>query len=136
MFENRIAPDSITTLGDNDIFVFGSNLSGRHGRGAAKTALKWGAVYGISVGFSGSTYAIPTKDYVIRNNLSVEKISRYVELFIGEAKARPHLTFLVTEIGCGLAGYHPREIAPLFHNAINVQNIHLPSSFWHYLANI
>ena len=131
--ENRVINDNITKLGDNEIFVFGSNESGRHGLGAAKTALGWGAKWGQAEGLQGRTYGIPTKDSSIRRTLSVDEIKPYVDRFIEFAKENPELTFLVTEIGCGLAGMKPKQIAPLFVDAVEVENIHLPSKFWHKL---
>lgn len=130
----RVTPDNITKLGETEIFVFGSNHSGRHGKGAAKTALGWGAKWGQAEGLQGRTYGIPTKDASIRRTLSLEEIKPYVDRFIEFAKANPGLTFLVTEIGCGLAGYKQKEIAPLFAGAVDVENIHLPSKFWHKLS--
>lgn len=120
----------VTKLEPNQIFVFGSNLKGIHGKGAAKTALKWGAKWGQAKGLQGRTYAIPTKDASIRRTLTVEEIKPFVDEFIVFAKEHPELTFLVTEIGCGLAGYEPIKIAPLFSEAKTVDNILLPESFW------
>ena len=133
--EGRITPDIITKLKDNEIFIFGSNLSGRHGKGAAKTALGWGAKWGQSKGLQGRTYGIPTKDVSIRRTLTIEEIKPFVDEFIEFAKANENLTFLVTEIGCGLAGLKPKEVAPLFKEAVNVFNIHLPARFWHKCSN-
>lgn len=129
----RITPENIENLGEGQIFVFGSNLSGRHGKGAAKQALTWGAKWGQAFGLQGRTYGIPTKNSTITRTLSIEEIEPYVSEFIEFAKINQHLTFLVTEIGCGLAGLKPKEVAPLFKGAINVSNIHLPSRFWHKL---
>jgi hypothetical protein len=127
----RTTPEIITHLPENHIFVFGSNLSGRHGKGAAKTALGWGAKWGQGVGLQGRTYGIPTKDAAIRRTLSIAEIKRFVDEFIQFAKANPELTFLVTEIGCGLAGLKPKEVAPLFKEAVAVSNIYLPARFLH-----
>lgn len=123
-------PDNITKLQPNEIFVFGSNESGRHGKGAAKTALGFGAKWGQAKGLQGNTYGIPTKDYSIRRTLSINEIKPYVDEFIEFAISRPDLIFLVTEIGCGLAGYKPKDIKPLFSNAVNVPNISLPAKFF------
>lgn len=102
---------------NKQIFVFGSNLAGRHGAGAAKAALQeHGAVYGVGIGIQGSSYAIPTKDEHIRT-LPLNKIERYVETFIKFATLNPELRFNVTRIGCGLAGYDDPDIAPMFKNA-------------------
>ena len=131
----RTTPEEIKSLLENQIFVFGSNLSGRHGKGAAKTALGWGAKWGQAKGLQGKTYGIPTKDASIRRVLTIDEIKPFVDEFIEFAKLNQNLIFLVTEIGCGLAGYKPKEIAPLFINAINISNIHLPARFWHKLNN-
>ncbi len=125
----RITPNNITELKDNEIFVFGSNESGRHGKGAAKTALGWGAKWGQARGLQGKTYGVPTKDHSVRVVLPVSKIQIYVNEFIEFAKERQDLTFLVTEIGCGLAGYKPKDIAPLFQEAKDIENIYLPERF-------
>lgn len=127
----RTTPDDIKKLEQGHIFVFGSNLSGRHGKGAAKTALGWGAKWGQGAGLQGRTYGIPTKDASIRRTLTLIEIKPFVDEFIEFAKNRKDLIFLVTEIGCGLAGYKQKDIAPLFELAIDVENIYLPSKFWH-----
>lgn len=123
------AMDFINKLDPNQIFVFGSNLSGRHGKGAAKQALTWGAKWGQASGLQGRTYGIPTKNSTITRTLSISEIEPYVFEFIQFAKANPSLEFLVTEIGCGLAGYKPKDIAPLFADAVGVTNIKLPARF-------
>lgn len=125
----RITPNNITELKENEIFVFGSNESGRHGKGAAKTALGWGAKYGQARGIQGKTYGIPTKDHSVRITLPISKIQVYVDEFIEFAKERQDLTFLVTLVGCGLAGYKPKDIAPLFKEAKDIENIYLPELF-------
>ncbi len=128
-FSNRITPEHIRTLGKNEIFVFGSNLAGMHGGGAARIAVeKFGAIMGQGVGLQGQSYAIPTMQG------GVNTILPYVEEFITFAKEHPELTFLVTKIGCGIAGFRPEEIAPLFADAVNVPNIHLPQEFWNELV--
>ena len=126
----RTTPENITELKENEIFTFGSNLSGKHGLGAAKTALKWGAKWGQAEGIQGRTYGIPTKDAQIRRTLSINEIKPYVDDFIAFAKTNYNLTFLVTEIGTGLAGLAHKDVAPLFKEAVGVENIHLPSRFW------
>jgi hypothetical protein len=131
--KDRITSDNITSLQENEVFVFGSNESGRHGAGAAKTALKWGAVYGQAQGLQGKTYGIPTVNASITNKLPVNKIKVYVDRFIQFAKENPHLIFLVTEVGCGLAGHEIKDIYPLFKDAVDVVNIHMPYKFWHKL---
>ena len=124
-----IAEDNITHLNEGEIFVFGSNEGGRHGKGAAKQALTWGAVWGQAEGLQGRTYGIPSKDKSIRRTLTLTEIKPYVDRFIEFAKTKPELIFLVTEIGCGLAGLKPKDVAPLFKEAANVKNIYLPRRF-------
>ena len=99
------------------IFVFGSNLAGRHGAGAALTARReYGAIYSVGKGPQGNAYAIPTKDARFAS-LSLATIRRYVGEFLIYAIAHPDLTFFVTRIGCGLAGYTDEDIAPFFRGA-------------------
>lgn len=99
------------------IFVFGSNLAGRHGRGAALHARqKHGAEYGVGEGRTGNSYAIPTKDERIKTR-PLSDVRDSVDTFIEYAKANPDLLFKVTKVGCGLAGFKEYEIAPLFKNA-------------------
>jgi hypothetical protein len=123
--QNRITTEVITTLETNDIFVFGSNLAGMHGGGAARTALKWGAIMGQGVGLQGRTYAIPT---MFR---SADEIKPYVTDFIDFAKSHPEYRFLVTRIGCGIAGFSVQEIAELFKPVVmdTITNIFLPEDF-------
>lgn len=109
------------------VFVFGSNLAGRHGKGAALHARQHcGAIYGQGIGLQGRSYAIPTKDERLKT-LPLRLIRQYVEQFQAFAAQHPELTFEVTAIGCGLAGYTPEEIAPLFRDAPG--NCVLPDAF-------
>lgn len=99
------------------VFVFGSNLAGRHGKGAALEARqRWGAIYGQGEGRQGDSYAIPTKDGGLRV-LDLYQIANGVANFLLHARAHPNDSFLVTAIGCGLAGYRPDQIVPLFDDA-------------------
>ena len=124
MYNRRFTPEHIAVLEPGEIFVFGSNLAGAHGGGAARAArLHFGAVMGQGVGLQGQSYAIPTMQG------GPETIKPYVDDFILFAKQHPELTFLVTPIGCGIAGFHARDIAPLFASAIDVENIILPRQF-------
>ena len=124
MYNRRFTPEHIAVLEDGEIFVFGSNLAGAHGGGAARAArLHFGAVMGQGVGLQGQSYAIPTMQG------GPETIKPYVDDFILFAKQHPELTFLVTPIGCGIAGFQARDIAPLFASAIDVENIILPRQF-------
>lgn len=117
-------PDVVNSLAGNEIFVFGSNLRGRHQGGAAKHAQRYfGAVWGQGVGLQGQSYAIPTMQG------GVESIKPYVDDFIAFACEHPELRFLVTRIGCGIAGFKDEEIAPLFIEALGQENIVLPYSF-------
>ena len=117
-------PERITELKADEVFVFGSNLAGMHGGGAAYVAFqKFGAVMGCGVGLRGQSYAIPTMQG------GVETIKPYVDEFIVFAKSRPDLFFYVTRIGCGIAGFRDKEIAPLFQAAREIENICLPKSF-------
>lgn len=112
---------------DTPIFVFGSNLAGRHGKGAALHARKWcGAVYGVGVGRTGNSYAIPTKDKNLKT-LALPAIQSHVTVFLTYASEHPELHFQLTPIGCGLAGYTPAQIAPMFKGY--TPNIDIPPSF-------
>ena len=123
--KGRITPSWIDSLKENEIFVFGSNLAGMHGGGAARIArLHFGAVMGKGVGLQGQSYAIPTMQG------GVETIRPYVDDFIAYAKHHQELHFLVTPIGCGIAGFEAEDIAPLFESAKEMKNISLPESFW------
>lgn len=109
------------------VFVFGSNLAGRHGAGAAKWAVQnRGAVYGRGYGSQGNSFAIPTKDGNLRT-LAIDMIEAHVAAFLSFARQAPDMRFYVTPIGCGLAGYTPEQIAPLFHGAPS--NVALPDEF-------
>ena len=117
-------PEWITELKPDEVFVFGSNLAGMHGGGAARAAVqRFGAVMGQGVGLQGQSYAIPTMQG------EVETIKPYVDGFIEFAKVHPELFFYVTRIGCGIAGFRDEEIAPLFAGAIDLENVCLPEAF-------
>lgn len=118
----------ITEIQHRQIFVFGSNLAGIHGAGAAKQALRWGAKRGVGEGMSGQTYALPTKDQHIRTR-SLEDIQKSVTVFLNFARSRPDLEFLVTAVGCGLAGYKPSQISPMFRKSTLPKNVLLPREF-------
>ena len=124
MEQKRTTPNHIDKLQPGEIFVFGSNLRGMHAGGAARAAYhKFGAVMGQGVGLQGQSYAIPTMQG------GVETIKPYVDEFIEFAQAHPELKFLVTRIGCGIAGFRDEQIAPLFAAAIDQDNIILPREF-------
>lgn len=123
-YTHRFTPDYIRNLQPNEIFVFGSNAQGLHGGGAARTAVeKFGAIFGQGEGLQGQSYAIPTME-------GLENTRAAVQRFIQFADCHREMTFLVTRIGCGIAGYTPRQIAPMFVDAINLSNIYLPEDFW------
>lgn len=124
MYNRRFTPEQIRSLASEEIFVFGSNLDGHHYGGAARIAhMSFGAVWGEGEGLHGQSYAIPTM------HGGVEAIRPYVDDFVECAKAHPELTFLVTKIGCGIAGFRVADIAPLFRSAIAEENIILPEEF-------
>ena len=124
MYNREFTPERITELNPNEIFVFGSNLAGSHGGGAALLAYnRFGAIWGQGVGLQGQSYGIPTMQG------GVETIKPYVDEFIEFAKQHPAFKFLVTRIGCGIAGFRDEEIAPLFNDAIDVENVILPKDF-------
>ena len=121
---NEYTPEIISELKENEIFEFGSNLHGCHAGGAARVAMeKFGAVWGQGVGLQGQSYAIPTMQG------GVETIRPYVSEFYDFAVKHPEYKFLVTRIGCGIAGFTPEEIAPLFTSAIELKNVVLPKDF-------
>lgn len=129
MVDEYFTPDYITALRENEVFVFGSNLAGHHCGGAARVARKlFGAKQGQGVGLQGQSYAIPTMQG------GVETIKPYVDEFIGYARQHQELTFYVTRIGCGIAGFRDEEIAPLFKAAENMMNVIIPKSFFDVLA--
>jgi hypothetical protein len=130
----RITSEDIQELKKNEIFVFGSNEAGLHGSGAARTALiKFKAIMGQGFGFSPidsfQCFAIPTKNGFI-DTLPLWVIKFYIDRFIIATQIYKDKTYLVTQIGCGLAGYKPKDIAPMFRDAIHLDNIHLPQCFW------
>ena len=125
----EFTPEFISELNDGEIFVFGSNLAGMHGGGAARIAHNhFGAEWGVGVGLTGQTYAIPTMQG------GVETIAPYVDEFIEFASNHKELKFYVTRIGCGIAGFRDEEMAPLFRNALGEPNIILPQTFYNILT--
>ena len=125
---HRVASNRIGSLGENEIFVFGSNIQGAHGGGAAWYAYKnFGAQWGVGEGITGRTYALPTMEGEASMKAAVE---RFTEC----ARQHTELTFLVTAVGCGIAGYTPAEVAPLFAEAAKLENVYLPQVFVDVLA--
>jgi len=126
----HITPSIINILKKNEIFVFGSNAQGMHLGGAARVAYnKFGAEWGNGEGMQGQSYALPTMEGKVNTQNAVK---RFTEC----AKKHPELLFFVTPVGCGIAGYSPQEIAPMFKEAAMMENIYLPVSFWKVLMEI
>ena len=124
----RTTPERIVSLSPDEVFVFGSNIQGWHNGGAAQYALNhFGAVMGQPEGMQGQSYAIPT------TGCSLLGISDAVARFTDYARQHPEKHFLVTAIGCGVAGYRPADIAPMFADAARLQNVSLPRAFWQFL---
>lgn len=123
-YNREFTPEFITELKPNEIFVFGSNIAGYHGGGAARIAnMKFGAEWGVGEGITGQCYALPTMEG------GVDYIACKVQNFLACAKTHPELKFLVTKIACGIAGFRIEEIAPLFADAIRMENVILPREF-------
>lgn len=133
----KITRENIEVMEPNQIFVFGSNTAGRHGKGAARHAMiHFGAKYGTGLGRTGQCYAIPTKDDRMQV-LPPIAIGISVREFIRYAKEHQDLEFLVTQIGCGLAGYSAGEIAPFFfRDGPPPPNVSLPAEFWKHASQI
>lgn len=127
-YSSRVSNDRIDHLEENEIFVFGSNTYGHHSGGAAATAMRrFGAVWGQGEGLQGRSYAIPTME-------GIESLSEAIARFTRFATQHPELRFLVTRIGCGIAGYTASRIAPLFKDCIKLENVALPADFWKVLG--
>ena len=127
-YEQRVTPEHITSLGPDEVFVFGSNVQGHHGGGAAAFAMQnFGAVWGQGEGMQGQSYGIPTME-------GLANLQKAVFRFIDYADCHPGKRFLVTAIGCGIAGYRVEDIAPLFKGCIKLENVSLPASFWKVLG--
>jgi len=131
--ENKTTSPNIKKLKKNEVFVFGSNLAGNHAGGAAKFALdNFGAIMGKAEGLQGKSYAIPTLNEKFEKR-DITDIGDSVRRFVEYAKENPENIFLVTEIGCGIAGFTPEQIA-LYFKSVNIpENIHLPESFWNFI---
>ena len=129
----RVSAKHIDKLEDDEVFVFGSNTEGMHAGGAARMAMNWGAIYGKAFGLQGKTFAIPTVDYTRSGKMSIDEIKKYVDEFLDFTMKNKDKKFLVTEIGCGIAGFKVSEIAPLFRKALEYSNVYLPERFINYL---
>lgn len=120
----RVIPSEIYVLAPDEIFVFGSNALGMHHGAAARVAYnEFGAEWGNGEGLQGQSYAIPTMEGLTNTMTAVKR-------FIAFAREHTELMFLVTPIGCGIVGYFPEEIAPMFAEAALLENVYLPISFW------
>ena len=120
----RMTPEFITAVEEGEVFVFGSNAQGRHLGGAARVAMeRFGAVWGVGEGLQGRSYALLTME-------GIDCLAAAASRFIAFAREHPELRFFVTAVGCGIAGYSPKEIAPLFADAVPLSNVWLPLSFW------
>ena len=124
MYNREFTPERISELKPNEIFVFGSNLAGSHGGGAARLAYnRFGAIWGRGVGLQGQSYALPTMEGMESMRAAVERFTRF-------AAMHPEMRFLVTRIGCGIASYTEQQVAPLFKGCIKLENVALPVEFW------
>ena len=120
----NITPSQVNTLAEGEIFVFGSNIHGAHMGGAARVAMeRFGAIWGVGEGLQGRSYAIPTME-------GLDNLKPAVQRFTAFARQHQELRFFVTAIGCGIAGYRPEQIAPLFQDAAHLPNVYLPLPFW------
>lgn len=131
-----ITPENIEELNDKEIFVFGSNLAGIHGAGAAKLArVKFGAKHGRGHGMTGQCYAFPTKDQNIQT-IDLSILPSFVKYLRKEVEGNKDLHFLITQVGCGLAGYTPKQIAPMFKEFVKFSNVSLPQTFIDIIHNV
>jgi hypothetical protein len=130
--------ERLTSLPPGHIFVFGSNTEGNHAGGAAADAVRhFGAIEGQAAGLQGQSYAIPTVDYTRRgdNKLPLDEIRAHVLDFLRFASEHPELTFHVTPVGCGIAGYRVEQIAPLLlEGREQASNVVWPEEFEHFWA--
>jgi hypothetical protein len=122
---SRITPSKITSLASNEVFVFGSNLVGIHGAGAARDARAFGAIWGQGEGPQGQCYALPTKRSP-HESLTLEEVNEAVQRFIEYADQHHDKQFLITRLGCGRAGFLDIEIAPMFAQYVNMPNLSFP----------
>lgn len=135
--KGRVTPENIVSLAKDEVFVFGSNEGGIHGSGAAKDAKeRFQAEMGVGYGPTGQCFAIPTKNWNVSGTLPLPVIECYAARFIEYAMLNPKKKFLVTQIGCGLAGYNPEDIAPFFAGVDPIKNISLPQSFWNVIDKV
>lgn len=132
MWETRTYHKDGSSPGPSEVFVFGSNLSGIHGAGAARHAYDWyGAQWGVGFGLMGGSFAIPTVQKNIAGPLPLEEIKKYVDQFLAHARNNRETDYFVTRIGCGLAGHEDKDVAPMFKEA--PLNCSLPDPWKKYL---
>ncbi len=130
-YAREYTPEYITELKKNEIFVFGSNIRGMHGGGAALIAhKKFGAQWGIGEGITGQSYALPTMEG------GIDYIAGKVNAFLVFARNHPELKFYVTKVACGIAGFRIEEIGPLFSEAVSIENVILPQEFVQTISEI
>jgi len=131
---NNCTPDNIDSLEENEYFVFGSNEGGYHDGGAARVAVeKFNAIYEKPFGIQGNSFAIPTLDKDFKQ-LSLEKIKTYIHIAEAIFEANPDNIFYVTKIGCGIAGFDIKDIAPLFERSYTLENVYMPKEFYDYIS--
>lgn len=137
VMKGKLTIAEITNLKSHEIFVFGSNMQGEHVGGAAKIAYeKFGADWGLEEGESGQTYAIPTVDFTSDDRMELEDIKVFVQRFIEHVKVNQNKKYIVTAIGCGIAGFEYSEIAPMFSECLFIGNVSLPKEFWDNIKNV
>ncbi len=125
----KYTPENITELKPNEVFVFGSNLAGNHAGGAARVAVeKFGAIMGVREGIQGQSYAIPTLDEDFRK-VSIEALHYHIRAFSGFAKEHPNLTFYLTKVGLGIAGYTIEEMRDAIEGIEFSDNVIIPKEF-------
>lgn len=125
----RVTPEMITDLKANEVFVFGSNAAGNHYGGAAHTALQWGAEWKVGEGLRGQTYAFPTLTHWMQPMPKVI-LKEHVQSLRRCIARNPQFIFLITEVGCGIAGFRVEQMAPLFEPLADMPNVYLPARFW------
>ena len=127
--QDRVTPEKVNKVRNNEIYVFSSNLQGLHNDGTARIAFqRYGAVMGQSVGLQGKCYAIPT----LQGEPNI--VRPYVDELLEFVKQHPEQTFIVTKIGTDIAGYTPQDIAPMFKKAVWMKNVRLPQEYWDILG--
>lgn len=132
----RITPEIITHPSQDENVLIGTNEAGIHGAGIARAAMNWGARMGQGFGPMSNCFGLPTKDWQIQT-LPLEEIERYVKRYLAWTKLQRNFKwkYMITPIGCGLAGYEPVDIAPMFEECLNNRKFWLPKSFIEVITN-